>query len=91
MAISLCVASRQARAFLEILMTRDPRCALSQEREATQTLLDQLRTLAVEDPDFFIDLIEGETNLLELIAPSTPQSSTTKPSSTAPKPRPSTR
>ena len=49
-------------------MTRDPRCALSQELEAKQTLLDQLRALAGEDPDFFTDLLEGETNLLELIA-----------------------
>jgi hypothetical protein len=49
-------------------MTRDPRFALSQELEAKQTLLDQLRALAVEDPDFLTDLIEGETNLLELIA-----------------------
>jgi hypothetical protein len=31
-------------------------------------LLDQLRALATDDPDFFSDLIEGETNLLELIA-----------------------
>jgi hypothetical protein len=53
---------------LETVMTRDPRCALSQELEAKQTLLDQLRALATDDPDFFIDLIEGETNLLELIA-----------------------
>ena len=28
----------------------------------------QLRALAAEDPDFLADLIEGETNLLELIA-----------------------
>ncbi len=49
-------------------MYRDPRCALSQELEAKQTLLDQLRVLATDDPDFFSDLIEGETNLLELIA-----------------------
>ena len=49
-------------------MTRDPRCALSQELEAKQTLLDQLRALAADDPDFFTDLLEGETNLLELIA-----------------------
>ena len=49
-------------------MNRDPRFALSQELEAKQTLLDQLRALAVEDPDFFTDLLEGETNLLELIA-----------------------
>jgi hypothetical protein len=49
-------------------MNRDPRWALSQEREAKQTLLDQLRALATDDPDFFTDLLEGETNLLELIA-----------------------
>ena len=49
-------------------MTRDPRFALSQELEAKQTLLDQLRALTADDPDFFIDVIEGETNLLELIA-----------------------
>ncbi len=49
-------------------MTRDPRFALSQELEAKQTLLDQLRALTADDPDFFTDLLEGETNLLELIA-----------------------
>jgi hypothetical protein len=49
-------------------MTRDPRFALSQELEAKQTLLDQLRALTADDPDFFTDLIEGETNLLELVA-----------------------
>jgi len=49
-------------------MTRDPRYALSQELEAKQTLLDQLRALAADDPDFFTDVLEGETNLLELIA-----------------------
>ena len=49
-------------------MNRDPRFALSQEVEAKQTLLDQLRALAADDPDFFTDLLEGETNLLELIA-----------------------
>jgi hypothetical protein len=49
-------------------MTRDSRFALSQELEAKQTLLDQLRALAADDPDFFTDLLEGETNLLELIA-----------------------
>jgi hypothetical protein len=46
-------------------MNRDPRFALSQELEAKQTLLDQLRALAADDPDFFTDLLEGETNLLE--------------------------
>ena len=49
-------------------MNRDPRFALSQELEAKQTLLDQLRAFAADDPDFFTDLIEGETNLFELIA-----------------------
>jgi hypothetical protein len=49
-------------------MNRDPRWALSQELEAKQTLLDQLPALAAEDPDFLTDLIDGETNLLELIA-----------------------
>ena len=49
-------------------MNRDPRFALSQEMEAKQTLLDQLRALAAEDPDFFTDLVEAKTNLLELIA-----------------------
>ena len=48
-------------------MTRDPRFALSQELEAKQPLLDQLRALAAEDHDLFTDLLEGETNLLELI------------------------
>jgi hypothetical protein len=38
-------------------MNRDPRFALSQEVEAKQTLLDQLRALA-DDPDFFTDLTE---------------------------------
>src|SRR6202047_2455703 len=49
-------------------MNRDPRFALSQELEAKPSLLDQLRALAADDPDFFTDLIERETNLLELIA-----------------------
>jgi hypothetical protein len=39
-----------------------PRFALSQELEAKQTLLDQLRALATDDPDFLTDLLEGETN-----------------------------
>jgi len=39
-------------------MNRDPRFALSQEVEAKQTLLDQLRALAADDPDFFTDLTE---------------------------------
>jgi hypothetical protein len=59
------VASRRARAGWRLSMNRDPRGALSQELEAKQTLL---RALAADEPDFFTDLIEGETNLLELIA-----------------------
>ena len=42
-------------------MNRDPRIALSQELEAKQTLLDQLRALAAEDPDFLTHLLEDET------------------------------
>src|SRR5437899_3070299 len=38
-----------------------PRCALSQELEAKQTLLDQLRAPAAEHSDFFSDLLEAET------------------------------
>jgi hypothetical protein len=60
----MCVASRR----LEVLMNRDPRIALSQELEAKQPLLDQLRALAAKDPDFFTVVLEGETNLLELMA-----------------------
>jgi hypothetical protein len=53
---------------LGAVMNRDPRFALSQELEAKQTLLDQLHALATDDPDFLTDVLEGETNLLELIA-----------------------
>jgi hypothetical protein len=49
-------------------MNRDARFALSQELEAKQPLLDQLHALATDDPDFLTDVLEGETNLLELIA-----------------------
>jgi hypothetical protein len=49
-------------------MTHDPRFALSQELEAKQIFIDQLRALAAEDPDFLADLLEGETSLVELIA-----------------------
>ena len=59
----------------------EPRPPLGQELEAKQTLLDQLRALAAEDPDFFTDLIEGETNLLELIAASSSAGSSSIPSS----------
>ena len=49
-------------------MNRDPRFALSQELEAKQPLLNQLRALAIEDPHFLTALIEGGTDLLELMA-----------------------
>jgi len=49
-------------------MNCDPRIALSRELEARQTLLDQIRSLAADDPDFFTDIIEGETNFVELIS-----------------------
>jgi hypothetical protein len=48
-AISLCVAPGPRR--LEIFMNRDPRIALSQELEAKQALLDQLRALARSPAD----------------------------------------
>jgi hypothetical protein len=53
--IALWVAARRARAS----WSRDPRFALSQELEAKQTLFDQLRALATDDPDFFTGLLEG--------------------------------
>src|ERR1700737_2928312 len=65
-AISLCVSPGPRRR--EAVVNRDPRFALSQELEAKQTLLNQLRDLAAEDPEFLTNLLEGETNLLELIA-----------------------
>lgn len=49
-------------------MNHDPSFALSQELQAKQTLIDQARALTVDDPDFFVDIIKGETSLLELIA-----------------------
>jgi hypothetical protein len=67
-AISLWPRATPGSCLLDVFMNRDPRFALSQELEAKQTLRDQLRTLAADDPDFFTDLLEGETNLLELIA-----------------------
>lgn len=48
-------------------MTHDARFALSRELKAKQTLVDQIHALAMDDADFFCDLIEGETNLIELI------------------------
>jgi hypothetical protein len=57
-AISLCVAP--GRATWRLSWTAPP-AALSQELEAKQTLLDQLRALAAEDPDFLTHLLEDET------------------------------
>jgi hypothetical protein len=71
---------------LGVFMNRGPRFAVSRKPEVKQTLLDHLRALAGEDPDFLTDLIEGETNLLELITALIATSTTTKSSSTAPKP-----
>jgi hypothetical protein len=48
-------------------MTKDPRFALAQELSAHQTLLDQLRAIAADDPEFLSDLLEGQTSLHELI------------------------
>ncbi len=63
MGVDAARTSRSAEAF----MNHDPRFALSQELQAKQTLVDQIRALAADDADFFCDLIEGETNLIELI------------------------
>jgi len=51
-------APRRSSCRLDVFMNRDPRFALSQGVEAKQTLLDQLRALAADDPDFFTDLTE---------------------------------
>ncbi len=40
-------------------MNADPAFALSREVIATGVLVDQLRDLAAQDADFFIDLVEG--------------------------------
>lgn len=48
-------------------MNDDARFALSRELSAKQILIDQLRQLAADDPDFLGDLIEGETSIIELI------------------------
>lgn len=45
----------------------DPRFALNRELEARRVLLEQIKTIAADDADFFIDLVEGETNLIELL------------------------
>lgn len=48
-------------------MNQDARFALSRELSAKQVLIEQLRQIAADDPDFLGDLIEGETTVLELI------------------------
>lgn len=48
-------------------MNRDPRFALAQELVAQRNLLAQIRSIAETDQDFFIDTLEGETNLIDLI------------------------
>ena len=57
-AISLWPRATLGSCHLDVFMNRDPRFALSQEVEAKQTLLDQLRALAADDPVFFTDLTE---------------------------------
>jgi hypothetical protein len=47
-------------------MNYDPRFALTQELVAQQNLLDQIRSIAETDQEFFIDILEGETNLVQL-------------------------
>lgn len=48
-------------------MNCNPAFALQQELIAKQNLLDQIRSLAETDPGFALDVVEGETSLLELI------------------------
>jgi hypothetical protein len=48
-------------------MNDDARFALSRELTAHQILIDQLRQIADDDPDFLGDLLEGQTNVVELI------------------------
>lgn len=48
-------------------MNQDARFALSRELSAQQVLIEQLREIAADDPDFFGDLLEGETGIIELI------------------------
>jgi hypothetical protein len=45
-----------------------PSFALQQELVAQHNLLQQIRSLAETDPDFAVDIVEGETRLLELIS-----------------------
>ena len=61
----LCATSRSPRQLEASYI--EPALRAKPELEAAQTLLDQLRALAADDPDFFTDVLEGETNLLELI------------------------
>lgn len=42
--------------------------ALNKQMEAAKVLREQLAALAVDDPEFVRDTIEGETSLLEMIA-----------------------
>ena len=48
-------------------MNQDPRFALSRELSAQQVLIEQLRQIAADDPDFLGDLLEGETSIIELV------------------------
>lgn len=48
-------------------MNQDARFALSRELSAQQVLIEQLREIAADDPDFLGDLLEGETGIIELV------------------------
>lgn len=48
-------------------MHTDPSRALTRELQAKAILVEQIRTITADDPEFFQDLVEGETNLIELI------------------------
>jgi hypothetical protein len=60
-------ARRAGPAPPETVINRDPRFA-ARPGAGGQANSPQLRVLAAEDPDFLADLIEGKTNLFELIA-----------------------
>jgi hypothetical protein len=49
-------------------MNCNPAFALQQELVARENLLAQIRSLAEEDADFALDVVEGQTTLLELIS-----------------------
>lgn len=49
-------------------MNDNARFALARELTARKVLTDQLRQLAADDPDFLVDLIEGETSIIEMIS-----------------------